>query len=70
MYNGTVGYMNYYGTSLATLRRDENVVFGSTYMKGAVAGPGVGTSVVIDQNWFQNCRSPMRSGRPSTMGAS
>ena len=64
VYNGTVGYMNYYGTSLATLRRDENVVFGSTYMKGAVAGPGVGTSVVIDQNWFQNYQQSYAVGTP------
>jgi TonB-linked SusC/RagA family outer membrane protein len=53
-YNGTGGALNYFGTSAATLIRNTNVVYGSTYNKGPVAGPGAGKSVTLDQSWFQN----------------
>ena len=53
-YNGTAGALNYFGTSAVTLLRGHNVVYGSNYMPGPVAGPGAGKSVTLDQSWFQN----------------
>lgn len=53
-YNGTHGAMNYFGRSTETLLRGTNVVYGSNYMPGPVAGPGAGKSVTLDQSWFQN----------------
>ena len=55
VYNGTRGALNAIGTSKESGDlRNKSVVFGQDFMKGAVAGPGVGTSAVLDQNWFQN----------------
>ena len=55
VYNGTRGALNAIGTSKESGElRGKSVVFGQDFMKGAVAGPGVGTSAVLDQNWFQN----------------
>ena len=55
VYNGTRGALNAIGTSKESGDlRGKNVVFGQDFMNGAVAGPGVGTSAVLDQNWFQN----------------
>jgi TonB-linked SusC/RagA family outer membrane protein len=55
VYNGTRGALNAIGTSKESGDlRGKNVVFGQDFLKGAVAGPGVGTSAVLDQNWFQN----------------
>lgn len=55
VYNGTHGALNAIGTSKESGDlRGKSVVFGQDFMKGSVAGPGVGTSAVLDQNWFQN----------------
>ncbi len=55
VYNGTRGALNAIGTSKESGDlRGKSVVFGQDFLKGAVAGPGVGTSAVLDQNWFQN----------------
>jgi TonB-linked SusC/RagA family outer membrane protein len=55
VYNGTRGALNAIGTSKESGDlRGRSVVFGQDFLPGAVAGPGVGTSAVLDQNWFQN----------------
>jgi TonB-linked SusC/RagA family outer membrane protein len=55
VYNGTRGALNAIGTSKESADlRGKSVVFGQDFMAGAVAGPGVGTAAVLDQNWFQN----------------
>jgi TonB-linked SusC/RagA family outer membrane protein len=55
VYNGTRGALNAIGTSKESGDlRGKSVVFGQDFMPGSVAGPGVGTSAVLDQNWFQN----------------
>ena len=52
-YDGTEGALNWFGTSANTLMRGNNVVYGSNYNPGPVAGPGAGKSVKLDQAWFQ-----------------
>jgi len=54
MWNGTKGATTYFGTAASTLVRGETAVFGqSYYQQFTFAGPGVGKSVLIDQdNWF------------------
>jgi TonB-linked SusC/RagA family outer membrane protein len=55
VYNGTRGALNAIGTSKESGDlRGKSVVFGQDFMPGAVAGPGVGTSAVLDENWFYN----------------
>jgi TonB-linked SusC/RagA family outer membrane protein len=55
VYNGTRGALNAIGTSKESGDlRGKSVVFGQDFMSGAVAGPGVGTGAVLDENWFQN----------------
>jgi TonB-linked SusC/RagA family outer membrane protein len=55
VYNGTRGALNAIGTSKESGElRGKSVVFGQDFLSGPVAGPGVGTSAVLDQNWFQN----------------
>jgi hypothetical protein len=55
VYNGTRGALNAIGTSKESGElRGKSLVFGEDFLPGAVAGPGVGTSAVLDQNWFQN----------------
>jgi hypothetical protein len=55
VYNGTRGALNAIGTSKESGDlRGKSVVFGNDFLPGPVAGPGVGTSAVLDQNWFQN----------------
>jgi TonB-linked SusC/RagA family outer membrane protein len=53
-YNGTLGALNHFGTSLESqVRRDgPPVVFGSDYQQGPVAGPGAGTAVPLNEGWF------------------
>jgi TonB-linked SusC/RagA family outer membrane protein len=66
VYNGTHGALNAIGTSKESGDlRGKNVVFGEDFMQGAVAGPGVGTSAVLDENWFYNYYSTFTSlGQP------
>ena len=58
-WNGTKGALYNFGTHKDTEFRDVDVVFGTNYMparpnaSGAVAGPGVGKTVTIDQGWYQ-----------------
>jgi len=61
MYNGTRGALYVYGTHKDTDIRNQTFVFGPAangvrgfHGDAAVAGPGAGTPVVIDQNWFEN----------------
>jgi TonB-linked SusC/RagA family outer membrane protein len=55
VYDQTQQVLDYYGTSLSSAQlRGKTVTFGQNYMKGPVAGPGAGTAVTLDQNWFQN----------------
>ncbi|GAC1515105.1 MAG: SusC/RagA family TonB-linked outer membrane protein [Gemmatimonadaceae bacterium] len=58
-WDGTRGALNVYGTHRDTEIRDQKRVFGPAkggtpgYWEPVVAGPGVGTVVTIDQDWFQ-----------------
>jgi TonB-linked SusC/RagA family outer membrane protein len=53
VYNGTRGALNAIGTSKESGDlRGKSVVFGQDFMPGPVAGPGVGTSAVLNQDWF------------------
>jgi TonB-linked SusC/RagA family outer membrane protein len=58
-WNGTKGALYNFGTHADTQNRDGQYVFGTSYMpahpgaSGAVAGPGVGKAVTIDQSWYQ-----------------
>jgi hypothetical protein len=54
VYNGTRGFLNFYGMSKESERRGESVVFGDNFLPGDVAGPGKGIAATLDQNWFQN----------------
>ena len=57
VYNWTQQVLDYYGTSLESAQlRNKNVVFGSSFMSGPVAGPGAGTSAMLDQTFWQNYR--------------
>ena len=60
MYDGTRGALYVYGTHKDTDIRGQTFVFGpaANGVRGfhgdpAVAGPGAGTPVIIDQNWFE-----------------
>ena len=55
VWNGTRGALYNFGTHKDTDIRGRILTFGSDYpfLTGPVAGPGAGTPVVIDQNWFQ-----------------
>ena len=59
-WNGTKGALNQFGTGLNTAqgRDGGNVVFGTNYQvntiaNDAVAGPGAGMAVPLNQSWFQ-----------------
>jgi hypothetical protein len=59
-YDGTRGALYVFGTHKDTEIRGEKRVFGPAasgtpgyYTDGPVVGPGVGTVVTIDENWFQ-----------------
>jgi len=54
VWNGTHETLNFFGTSAESAKRGTTVTFGQNFMSGAVAGPGAGDAVVLDQNWFQN----------------
>jgi TonB-linked SusC/RagA family outer membrane protein len=56
IWNGTRGALDHYGTHKDTDIRGRTFTFGRDfpYVKGPVVGPGAGTSVVIDESWFQN----------------
>jgi TonB-linked SusC/RagA family outer membrane protein len=54
-YNGTRGAMDHFGTSLSSqqLRDGGPFVFGESYLQdNAVAGPGEGLAVPLDEAWF------------------
>jgi len=51
-WNGTRGALVSFGTSAFTLDRGVQRTFGQDIMPGAVAGPGAGDPVVIDENWY------------------
>jgi TonB-linked SusC/RagA family outer membrane protein len=53
IWNGTRGALYYFGTHAGTLIRNTQQTFGSNgFYPGAVAGPGAGTAVTIDQGWY------------------
>jgi hypothetical protein len=55
IYNGTRGALNNLGTSEESAAlRGHTVTIGQDFLPGPVAGPGVNTPVVLDQNWFQS----------------
>ena len=55
VYNGTRGALNSLGTSKESGNlRYQTVTVGQNFLPGPVAGPGVGTPVLLDEGWFQN----------------
>lgn len=54
VWNGTRGALYNFGTHRDTDIRGKSFVFGESYpfLSGPAAGPGAGTSVVIDDAWF------------------
>ncbi|HEU4564480.1 MAG TPA: SusC/RagA family TonB-linked outer membrane protein [Gemmatimonadaceae bacterium] len=52
VWNGTKGATYHFGTHKDTEIRGEERTFGKDWMQGPVAGPGAGTPVVLDQDWF------------------
>lgn len=55
IFNGTKGALLAFGAHKTSEIRGEQRVFGETWLNGAVTGPGVGTSVVLDEDtWFGN----------------
>ena len=53
VYNGTRGALNALGTSKESGDlRYQTVVIGQGVLPGPVAGPGAGTPVLMDENWF------------------
>lgn len=58
VWNGTRGALYQFGTHKDTEIRSSQIAFGSNgFHEGAVAGPGAGTPVTIDQAWFQGLGS-------------
>ncbi|MEO7102442.1 MAG: SusC/RagA family TonB-linked outer membrane protein, partial [Gemmatimonadaceae bacterium] len=59
VWNGTRGALYNFGTHKDTEIRGQTFTFGKDYpyLSGAVVGPGAGTPVVIDQDWFQGLGS-------------
>ena len=58
VWNGTRGALYQFGTHKDTEIRDTQQTFGRNgFHEGAVGGPGAGTSVLIDQGWFQGLGS-------------
>jgi TonB-linked SusC/RagA family outer membrane protein len=53
-YNGTRGAMDHFGTSAESqfFRDGGDFVFGQSYLKGPVAGPGAGMPVPLNEAWF------------------
>lgn len=61
VWNGTKGALTHFGTHKVTEIRGESRTFGKDWPLGGagptnypVVGPGVGTAVVLDQDWFSN----------------
>jgi TonB-linked SusC/RagA family outer membrane protein len=53
VYNGTRGALNALGTSKESGDlRYQTVTVGQNFLSGPVAGPGAGTPVLLDENWF------------------
>jgi len=59
VWNGTRGALYNFGTHKDTDIRGQSFTFGKDYpyLSGPVVGPGAGTPVVIDQDWFQGLGS-------------
>ena len=70
VWNGTRGALYNFGTHKDTDIRGGNVTFGKDYpfLTGPVVGPGAGTPVVIDQDWFQGLGSGFNGRRPVHRG--
>jgi TonB-linked SusC/RagA family outer membrane protein len=51
-WNGTRGALTSFGTSAFTLDRGVQRTFGKDFMPGPVGGPGAGSAVTIDENWY------------------
>ena len=64
-YNGTLGAMDHFGTSLESqqLRDGGNFIFGQTYLKGPVAGEGAGQACgLVTEAARRVIPSPRRPG--------
>ena len=59
VWNGTRGALYNFGTHKDTDIRGQMLTFGKDYpyLTGPVAGPGAGTAVLIDQDWFRGLGS-------------
>jgi len=59
VWNGTRGALYNFGKHKDTDIRGRVLTFGKDYpfLTGAVAGPGAGTPVIVDQGWFQDLGS-------------
>jgi TonB-linked SusC/RagA family outer membrane protein len=57
IWNGTKGALYNFGAHKDTDIRGQSFVFGKTWLPGATVGPGAGTSVVLDQTWFEGLGS-------------
>ena len=59
VWNGTRGALYNFGTHKDTDVRGQSFTFGTDYpyLSGPVVGPGAGTPVVIDEDWFQGLGS-------------
>ncbi|HEX6966962.1 MAG TPA: SusC/RagA family TonB-linked outer membrane protein [Gemmatimonadaceae bacterium] len=57
IWNGTRGALINFGTHKDTEIRGQIRTFGKDFMPGAVVGPGAGTPVVIDENWYEGLGS-------------
>lgn len=62
VWNGTRGALKFFGTHKETEIRGQTRTFGANHMPGAVAGPGAGTPVVIDQTWYRGLGSFFSGG--------
>jgi hypothetical protein len=51
-WNGTRGALYTFGTHRDTEVRGVTRTFGTDFFAGAVGGPGAGTPVIIDENWY------------------
>ena len=55
VWNGTKGALEFFGTHKVTDNRNTMQTFGTaSFFPGAVAGPGAGTAVLIDQGWYSS----------------
>jgi TonB-linked SusC/RagA family outer membrane protein len=65
IYNGTLGALVELGTAKVTDRRGTTATIGKDFLAQPVAGPGAGTPVTLDENFFRGYYSTFTSlGQP------